>query len=235
MNLILLSHEDFVTEQVAVLRGRRKQHVAEVHRVRAGDTVKVGLIGNKTGTAIVARMDDDAIELAVDLHDDPPPSLPLTLVLALPRPKVLNRAIASAASLGIKKIFLINAWRVEKSYWKSPKLSYDNLTLQALLGLEQAKDTIMPEIVTSRFFRRFVEEELPDIAAGSRKLVAHPPAAEACPRNLREPATLVIGPEGGFIEEEIASLVTIGFCPVSIGPRVLRVETAIAALAGRLY
>jgi 16S rRNA (uracil1498-N3)-methyltransferase len=51
----------------------------------------------------------------------------------------------------------------------------------------------------------------------------------------REPVTLAIGPEGGFIDQEIASLEGIGFTPVALGPRILRVETAVASVIGRLF
>jgi RsmE family RNA methyltransferase len=171
----------------------------------------------------------------VTLTADAPPPIPLTLVLALPRPKVLNRVIAGTTSLGVKRIYLINAWRVEKSYWKSPRLSEENLLAQRILGLEQARDTILPVIELRRFFRPFVEDELPSIARDSLALVAHPIATSECPRNVAQPVTLAIGPEGGFIEEEIASLQRIGFTPVALGPRILRVETAVAALLGRLF
>jgi 16S rRNA (uracil1498-N3)-methyltransferase len=233
MNLILLFDDDFVAPARVRLSGRRLQHVTTVHRAAAGDELTVGVAGGRVGRGRVVRLDADALEMDVTLDREPPPSLPLTFVLALPRPKVLNRVIAGAASLGIKRIFLINAWRVEKSYWKSPRL--DHLRDQAILGLEQAKDTVLPSIELRRLFRPFVERELPDIARGTRALVAHPGAGAECPRALREPITLAIGPEGGFIAEEIASLERIGFEAVSLGPRVLRVETAVAAIVGRLF
>lgn len=135
--------------------------------------------------------------------------------------------------MGVKRLYLINAWRVEKSYWKSPRLSEENIRMQSILGLEQARDTVLPRIETRRLFRPFVEEELPALITGTRALVAHPYASAECPRSLSA-VTLAIGPEGGFIAKEIESLVKIGFEPVSLGPRILRVETAIAALLGRL-
>jgi RsmE family RNA methyltransferase len=52
---------------------------------------------------------------------------------------------------------------------------------------------------------------------------------------VQQPVTLAIGPEGGFIAEEIASFERIGFHAVSFGPRILRVETAVSALVGRLF
>ncbi len=192
----------------------------------------MGVAGGRIGRGRVTRL-DTALEMDLTLDADPPPPLPLTLILALPRPKVLNRTIAAAVSLGVKRIYLINAWRVEKSYWKSPKL--DHLGEQAILGLEQAKDTVMPTIELRRLFRPFVESELPSLAAGTRALAAHPPAPTPCPRAVAEPVTLAIGPEGGFIAEEMASLEGIGFTPVHLGHRVLRVETAVAAIIARLF
>lgn len=166
------------------------------------------------------------MEIALDR--DPPAPLDVTLVLALPRPKVLNRVIAAVTSLGVKRIFLINAWRVEKSYWKSPKLElHDSI----VAGLEQARDTIFPTISFHRLFVPFVENEL---HIRGTAFVAHPYAGEECPRQVAGPITLAIGPEGGFIQKEIDSLTAIGFRAVTIGARILRVETVIPALLGRL-
>ncbi len=234
MNLILLFEDDFVAPGVAQLRGRRLEHVTGVHRAAVGASLVVGVLNGRIGTGAVSRL-DDVLELQVTLDREPPPPLPLTLILALPRPKVLNRVIASATSLGVKRIILINAWRVEKSYWKSPRLSEENLLLQRVLGLEQARDTVLPVIETRRLFRPFVEEELPSIARDSLALVAHPVAAGSCPRAVGHPVTLAIGPEGGFITQEVESLQRIGFAPVSLGARILRVETAVAALIARLF
>ena len=234
MNLILLFPDDFIGDDHVRLHGRRLAHVTDVHRAVVGDELTVGAAGGRIGRGVVTRLDGDALELRVALVADPPPPLALTLVLALPRPKVLNRVIASAASLGIKRIVLMNAWRVEKSYWKSPRIAEANLVAQSVLGLEQARDTVLPEVMLRRFFRPFVEEELPELARGSVALAAHPGAAMECPRDLRQAVTLVIGPEGGFIAEELASLERAGCALVSLGPRILRVETAVAALAARI-
>ena len=226
MNLLLLFPEDFITETRVRVVGRRRDEIARI----GGDTLRVGVIDGRCGTGKIVGPG----ELEVHLDSDPPRPLPLTLVLALPRPKVLNRVIAGAVSMGIKQIFLINAWRVEKGYWKSPRLSSDNIRLQCLLGLEQARDTLMPQVEVRRFFRPFVEEELAAIAKDSLRLVAHPGGTRECPRDVKGAITLVVGPEGGLIAEEIGSLERVGFEAVSFGPRILRVETAIPALVGRL-
>ena len=235
MNLLLLTQDDFQEPGRVRLSGRRLQHVLEVHRASVGSELTVGLLGGQLGRGLVRRLDGEALELEVTLSAPPPPKLPLTLVLALPRPKVLNRVLAAATSLGVAQIYLVNAWKVEKSYWKSPRLGEPNLLLQRMLGLEQAKDTVLPELHLRRLLRPFAEDELPGLLRGTLALLAHPGAPELCPREAKGPVTLVIGPEGGFIDAEVAMLSRSGCQAVQVGARILRVETAVAALVGRLF
>jgi len=234
MNMLILREEDWTGGTVR-LTGRRLNHVLEVHRARPGDELAVGLLGGAMGRGRVLRLDDQALELDVVLDQAPPPKLPLTLVLALPRPKVLNRVLAAATSLGVARIYLVNAWKVEKSYWHSPRLAEANLLLQRVLGLEQARDTRLPELHLRRLLRPFAEDELPGLLQGSLALLAHPGSAAPCPREVAGPATLVIGPEGGFIPAEVELLTRSGCRAVHLGERILRVETAVAALVGRMY
>lgn len=233
MNLVLLVDDDFVASGTVRLAGRRLAHVRDVHRAAAGDELVVGRLGGLMGRGRVTRLDDDALEMDVQLDNPPPPKLPLTLLLALPRPKVLNRAVAAAASLGVERIVLLNAWKVEKSYWGSTRLSEENLLAQRIAGLEQARDTVLPEMRKARLFRPFVEQELPAILAGATALVAEPgaPVTRVTPGRC----VLAIGPEGGWIQAELDSLQRAGFEPIGLGPRILRVETAVATLVGRLY
>lgn len=235
MNLILIFQEDFKggAERVC-LKGRRLQHVREVHRASVGDRLCVGLLDGLIGTGTVTRIDDEALEMDIDLDRDPPPPLDVTLILALPRPIVLKRILLSATSMGIKRIILLHTRRVEKSYWSSPTLSEEKIREQMILGLEQAKDTILPQVLLRPKFKPFVEDELPGMIEGTLPIVAQPEAGEACPRNVGCPVTLAIGPEGGFIPYEIEMLETCGFKSVSIGERILRVETAVPVLLSRL-
>jgi RsmE family RNA methyltransferase len=52
---------------------------------------------------------------------------------------------------------------------------------------------------------------------------------------VQKPVTLAIGPEGGYIPYEIEQFVVLGFMPVSLGERILNVETAVPALIARLF
>jgi RsmE family RNA methyltransferase len=235
LNLVLLLPEDLVAPDRAVLTGRRLAHVREVHRAGLGDDLTVGLLEGAMGRGRVLRLDEAALELALTLDQAPPPKLPLTLVIAVPRPKVLNRVVAAAASLGAARLVLLNAWKVEKAYWASPRMKPENLRDQLILGLEQARDTVLPELRLARLFRPFVEDELPGLLAGGTGLLAHPGAGAVAPKVLAAPVTLAIGPEGGWIDAEVQSLLKAGMGPLDLGPRILRTETALAALVGKLF
>ncbi len=180
-------------------------------------------------------IDHSVLEMDIHLDREPPPKLPLTLVLALPRPKVLRRVLRAMSTLGVGRIILLNCFRVEKSYWSSPLLQQESLREQLILGLEQAGDTILPEVLLRPLFKPFIEDELPGLANGTLSLVAHPVASQFCPRDIGQAATLAIGPEGGFISYEIEKFVSCGFTPVRIGERILSVETAVPALVSRLF
>ncbi|MGA7616615.1 MAG: 16S rRNA (uracil(1498)-N(3))-methyltransferase [Thermoanaerobaculia bacterium] len=234
MNMILLFPGDFTGPDTVLLTGRRRDHLLEVHRAVEGDVLLAGVAGGKVGRGTVVRAGADAIEMRLELDSDPPSPPPITLVLALPRPKALSRIVASVTSIGVKRLFLIDSWRVEKSFWESPRLAEASLFEQIVLGLEQAKDTVLPVIEMRKHFRPFAEDELPSIARGTRALIAHPYATENAPHAVEGPVTLAIGPDGGFIENEIRLFEAAGFTPVTLGPRVLRVETAVALVLGRI-
>lgn len=236
MNLILLFQDDFLDNTGVVrLQGRRLKHVLDVHRASIGDELCVGVLNGHLGFGKVTLLSQTVLEMEVRLERAPPAALPLTLILALPRPKVLRRVLRSVSSLGVKRIILINCFRVEKSFWQSPFLNESSVKEQLVLGLEQARDTVLPEVLLRPLFKPFVEDELPELLTGTLPLVAHPHASAPCPRDVKRAITLAIGPEGGFITYELDKLVACGFAPVQIGERILSVETAVPALIAKLF
>ncbi|MCP8689554.1 16S rRNA (uracil(1498)-N(3))-methyltransferase [Marinobacterium sedimentorum] len=235
MNLILLFDDDFIAPARVRLSDRRYAHIRAVQQPEAGETLKVGLLNGAIGRARVLSVDDQSIELETCLEETPPTALPLTLIMALPRPKMLKRTLQTIATMGVKRLCLINSYRVDKSYWSSPLLGDDTIREQLLLGLEQAGDTQLPDVSLHKRFKPFVEDELPAIAADTRALVAHPYEASECPPAEQTPTTLAIGPEGGFIRYEVEKLQQAGLAPIHVGQRILRVETAVPVLLARLF
>ncbi len=234
MNLLLLDEPDFVSADRVLLRGRRLQHMREIHQANPGDSLRVGLIGGLMGSGRILSLTAQQAELEVSLDQPPPPKLPLTLLLAMPRPKMLRRILQHCATLGVAQIVLLNSYRVEKSFWQTPFLQPDSIRENLLLGLEQARDTVLPELHIEKRFKPFVEDRLPELLGDSLGLVAHPGDYPPCPRAVDGAVTLAIGPEGGWIAYEVDKLIEAGLQPVQLGQRILRVETAVTALIARL-
>jgi RsmE family RNA methyltransferase len=235
VNLLLLEEADFISADRVVLRDRRLKHMQEVHRSEVGDSLRVGRVGGLLGSAELLRLEPREAELSVAFDREPPAKLPLTLVLALPRPKMLRRVFQTVATMGVQKVILVNSYRVEKSFWQTPFLEPAAIREQLILGLEQARDSVLPEIVIEKRFKPFVEDRLPAIVDGTLGLVGHPGDFPACPRAVEQPVTLAIGPEGGWIPYEVELLRASGLNPVQLGERILRVETAVTALLARLF
>ncbi|MFE8070676.1 16S rRNA (uracil(1498)-N(3))-methyltransferase [Marinobacteraceae bacterium S3BR75-40.1] len=235
MNLALLEPDDFLGDHEARVTGRRLQHLREVLAAQPGDSLPVGRLNGPMGTGQVERLDAHEARLRITWDRVVPTPLPLTLVLGLPRPKMMRRVLQTVAAMGVKRLVLLHSYKVDKSYWQTPWLAPETIKEQLVLGLEQAMDTALPEVTLHKRFKPFVEDELAALAGNSRKLVAHPNTATPCPMALREPVTLCIGPEGGFIPYEVEKLQEQGFDPVHLGARILRVETAVPALLARLF
>ncbi|PMR76668.1 16S rRNA (uracil(1498)-N(3))-methyltransferase [Billgrantia endophytica] len=237
MNLILLAPEEIEHSRLARIHDpRRLRHLKEIHRARVGDRFTLGVEGGGIGHGeLMSLSDREACFSLGALDAPPPPPLPVHLILALPRPRMLARSLEHLTALGVKQVTLLHTQRVEKSYWQSPELAPEKILAHLVLGLEQARDTVMPTVTLAKGFRPFVEEQLPALIEGRRGLLAHPGMARACPRGINEPTLLLVGPEGGFIPFEVERLLEAGCEGIHLGPRILRVETAVTALLARLF
>jgi RsmE family RNA methyltransferase len=234
LNLLLFTNEDRLQPDRIKLHDHRLEHLLRVHRASVGDKLRVGEIDGLMGEGEILQIDDQAATLEISLDQAPPPKVPLSLILALPRPKMLRRILRSVAEFGVAELHLINSYRVEKSYWQSPVLAEKTLRDYLVKGLEQARDTQLPQVHCHRRFKPFVEDSLPDLIEEKRALLAHPGEHPLCPKGGIEDTLLVVGPEGGFIPYEVEALESAGCETISLGPRILRVETAVSALLGRL-
>jgi len=236
MNCLLLEPEEFDRASCrAQVVGRRRKHADEILKSSPGDVLRVGVIGGQLGRAEIISLDAERLDLRVELDRDPPPKRRLTVVLALPRPPVFRRLLSTIASLGVARLLVVGTSRTEKSFWQSHVVEPDRVRERLLLGLEQARDSVLPSVEIHRYFEGLAVDVLPPLLDRSRGLVAHPEAEKACPHAVDEEVTLFVGPEGGFVEYEIDRLQGIGFESVHLGERVLRVEPVIPLLVGRLF
>lgn len=236
MNLLLLEPEEIIASEVAVT-GRRAEHLRTVLKVVPGDTVRVGEVGGKMGTGRVLTVVDDAVRLALELTQTPQTEPQVELILALPRPIMLQRIFKQATVLGVRRFHLIRSRRVEKSFFHSPVLAPDKIRELLIDGMTQAMDTWLPEVTIYDRFRPFVEDVLPTLQG--QGLIADPGGAGTL---LDAPVTgsagerllLAVGPEGGWIDEEVQWFVRQGFYSFTMGGRILHVDTAVVSLLAQL-
>jgi len=235
MNIVLLESDQRVNNDAwQIDNPRQLQHLRQHLELNVGDSLKVGIRQELRYLTEVLEISEQRITVRPIQADTVPEKLPVHLILALPRPKVLRRIIMDAVTVGVERISLIHSYRVDKSYWQTPFLQ--QLDDYVTLGLEQAGDTIAPEIQLYKRFKPFVEDVLPTwINADRPAYVAHPYAEQHMPYAIQHGCSLIIGPEGGFIPYEVELLKKNGCQAMSIGNRILRTETAVSNILGRLF
>jgi RsmE family RNA methyltransferase len=232
MNLLLLLPDEISGDGTARLTGDRLRHLREVLGARPGSTVRTGVLGGHVGTAEILALSDAEAVLRPTLEQPPPPRPGLDLVLALPRPKALRRILAASASMGVGRLVLLAAARVEKSYFGSPVLRPERIRKHLLDGLEQAQDTVLPEVHVETRFRPFVEDRMDALLGPGERWLLHP--GDEGPRTPSDEGrlALAVGPEGGWVPFELQLLQSRGFRPLGFGPRTLRTETIVPYALG---
>ena len=166
----------------------------------------------------------------------------------------MKRLLPQLAALGVGRIFLVGAKKVEKDFWGATLLKEENYRPLLVDGLMQAGTSMLPQLETRRNFRKFVTDELDALFPSATRLVAHPYGGDSTRifanvanaresfagiRSIRgdsrsEAVLLAVGPEGGWTDEEVALLEEHGFSRYSLGARILKTDTATVVLLGQL-
>jgi len=228
----------------------RAEHVLNVLHGTEGQTLKTGVLDGPVGTSVIERIEGNAVIVRCT-HETP--SLPpwVDLILAPPRPRAMKRLLPQLASLGVRRIVLVGAEKVEKAFWGAQLLKEEIYRPLLIDGLQQAGTTAVPTVETFKSFRHFAERKLDAHFKGQpTRFVAHPASlGEATLLSLPagtghrqkrqecrfpEVPVLAVGPEGGWTDEEVGMLEEKGFARMSLGPRILRTDTALIALISRL-
>ena len=192
MNLILLDPGEVTTTGEVTLTDGRARHVREVLQATPGLPVRVGIIDGALGTGTVTSI--DAVNVALRCTFGAPPPRPrVDLLLALPRPKVMRRLWAQLSALGVGRIILTNAERVERNYFDTHVISPECYRPLLLEGLQQARDTRVPPVSVHRQFRKLVEDELATLSDATIRIVAEPGATMTIRDALRAGRDLSVG------------------------------------------
>ena len=243
MNRILFEKDEIV-DGIATFGGERAEHVMNVLHGEVGQVLKTGEIGGFIGTGVITGITRppssvSSPEITVACSHDKRSLRPwVDLILAPPRPRVMKRLLPQLATMGVGRIFLVGAKKVEKDFWGATLLKPENYRPLLIDGLMQAGTSIRPTLGTRRNFRKFVREELDALWPEAKRIVAHPydgnRTIEQPERSNNRAILLAVGPEGGWTDEEVTLLEEHGFARYSLGSRILRTDTATIALLAQL-
>jgi RsmE family RNA methyltransferase len=225
------------------LSGPRASHLLAVLGAGAGRTVRVGLLDGPRGRATVTAVGEGTVELTCSFDATAPDRPRVDLLLAVPRPKVMRRLWAQLAALGVGRIILTNAERVERPYFDTHVLRPECYRPLLIEGLQQAQDTRLPEVSIHRRLKVLIEDELDGLSGRGLRLVADPSSSIAASDAVQERVAtdpgarvlLAVGPEGGWNAFELDLLGSHGFGRVGMGPRTLRTDTACLALLALVH
>jgi 16S rRNA (uracil1498-N3)-methyltransferase len=236
MNLLLLEAVELSGNEITLV-GRRAEHLLRVLRVAPGDMVRVGVVNGQLGRGRVLALEGESVRLEIVLERDPVCDLEVELILALPRPIMLQRILKQATVLGVRRFHLIRSRRVEKSFFQSPLLAPGKIRALLFDGMEQAMDTWLPEVTIHPRFKPFIEDVLP--GCGGQGLIAHPDAAGSLADTAisglpRQRLLLAVGPEGGWSDHEVQCFVDRGFAGFTLGSRILHVDTAVVSVLAQV-
>jgi 16S rRNA (uracil1498-N3)-methyltransferase len=220
---------DAIRGGAAELTGEDARHLTRVLRVAAGQLFEVSdnraawlaEVAEARGERVVFRL--------IEPVESPPLPARMTLVAAIVKFDRFEWIVEKATELGVERIVPMNAARTEKGLFEAARKRAERWRRIARESSQQARRVSVPEILppepfarsltTPASYRYFLEES------------AAPPFWSALPprRTAADEVAVMLGPEGGWTGEERSLAAAAGWLAVSLGPLVLRAETAAAA------
>ncbi|RMG40303.1 MAG: 16S rRNA (uracil(1498)-N(3))-methyltransferase [Candidatus Dadabacteria bacterium] len=245
MNYLVIMPEEIKDGEKAVLTGSRAQYFKDFHGLKEGDEFRALLYGAGRGSGCVERVDKKEVVLKAWFNEEPLPRVPLAVIVAVPRPQTVKKVLQTCSTMGVTDLYFVRSENSEKSYFQSKTLEPQAITEEIVKGLEQAGDSVPPQVRVETLFNPFIEDLLPEQLATEQfntalKVIADPrapveqTALSARPAGWDGAGVLAIGPESGWSDYERRKFEDLGFQMISLGRRELRVETALGALLGQL-
>lgn len=235
----LIIFPDELSDNKAHIKGAHLKYLQELHDLEVNRCLPVGVWEGMRGHGFIEAVTDDEVVVNCRFDSEPLPRQKIILIVALPRPQTQKKIIHLASVLGIQELHFVMCERSEKSYLTSKTLEPQNLKWEIVKGLEQAIDTIPPVIRIHSRFKPFVEDILPTIVENTKgrfifDTISSKAFAPSDNFNHSLPTLLAFGPEAGWNDFERDLLKKGGLLSVSLGPRILRCETAVALALGKV-
>ncbi len=205
-------------------------HLASVLRMQLGDAIAVVSEGIVWRADLIELTRDRARALIVERSQERSQELPvaITVLQAIPKGAKMDDVVEKVVELGATRIVPV---RCERSYGGDSDNKIERWRRVAAAAARQSRRLVVPQVDASASFQEAIER----FSTAADVIVAHEEAprgslAQALERTERDQLAIAIGPEGSFSGDELHIARNAGCATASLGPTILRTETAAAAM-----
>jgi 16S rRNA (uracil1498-N3)-methyltransferase len=226
--------------EIAVVDGDEGFHAANVRRIRPGEQLDLSDGIGTLAHCVIEDVGKGRLSARVlDRRSVPPAAPPVTVVQALPKSDRSELAIELATEAGADAFV---AWQASRcvAQWDGPGRVDKGLrrwTAVARSAARQSRRAHIPSVTGPVSTAELVKRIRDDVTAGAVALALHESAVTRLtelPVGQADSLVLIVGPEGGIADDEIAALAEAGATAVRLGPTVLRTSSAAAVALGAL-
>lgn len=216
-------------QSTAQLEEEESRHCAQVLRLGSGDAITVFDGCGRSARATIRQVTKHAVSLEIgEVTQDPAPSPAITLAQAVPKGKTIEWIIEKAVELGVSQIVpLVTRYTIVKYDAEEAIKKAEKWQKVALEACKQCGQNWLPQVLPPIDGRAFLETP----REGAKIIASLAPGALPLKQLIAESTTatqvtVMIGPEGDFSAEETQHALAAGYRPATLGPLVLRSETA---------
>lgn len=223
----------------ATVDGDEGFHAANVRRLRPGEEIDLSDGAGLMAHCVVEETGKSRLTARVlERHTVAPATPAVTVVQALPKSDRAELAVELATEAGADEFV---AWQAARcvARWEGPKADKGLRRWRAVAraAARQSRRPYIPGVTGPMSTPELVRRIATDVAAGATVLALHEAATTSMaklPLAQADSVTLIVGPEGGISNDELAAFVDAGAIAVRLGPTVLRTSTAAAVALGAL-
>ncbi len=218
---------EYIIDQHIAIEGEEARHISRVLRKQPGEMIWVVDGEGKAYEVVIRLVAPEMIECEIlfEHHHHHEPDIDVTLAVAqLKNPSRMDWIIEKATELGVRTIIPL---QTSRTIARSPK--EDRWNNIALAAMKQSGRCILPKILPpTDFVMVLANSTHNDVKLIPYERTDHVLFISEAMKHRKPPrsALILIGPEGGFTDEEILQAEKAGFTQVSLGRRRLRTETA---------
>lgn len=221
-----------IDNDIASIEGDDVKHIYKVLRLEVGDKVS---INNCNGEEFLGQIEDInkkqvTVKCLEKLELNNESTIEIYLFQGLPKSSKMDLIVQKATELGVREVTPVITGRVVVKSELGEFKKLDRWNRIVLEACKQSKRSVIPKVNTPLEFEQLLDflEDIDLVVVpyenqegyGIKKMIS------SIDKSSVKKVAVVIGPEGGFEEEEINRLKELGSYIVTLGPRILRTETA---------